>query len=108
MSDAYTDFAPLNVNSSDIKQRGYGVVNSGPTDDRLIVGFYRKSLVNQFRSKEEGKRICEDKDFVKIQHPGESLNIVDRPVQDSDKHRWPRQWAMFAEGKKQVPDGIPI
>ena len=45
---------------------------------------------------------------MKIQHPGESLNIVDRPVQDSDKHRWPRQWAQYAQGKEQVPDGIPI
>ncbi len=108
MSDAYTEFAPLKYDQREIAQKGYGSAASGATDDRLIVGFYRKSIVNVHESRTQGKRICEDRDFVKIQHPGESLNIVDRPVQDSDKFRWPRQWAMFAEGKKQVPDGIPV
>jgi hypothetical protein len=108
MSETYTEFGALKYDPQEIAQRGYGVANSGPTDDRLIVGFYRKSVINTFKSKELGKRIAEDHDFVKIQHPGESLNIVDRPVQDSDKHRWPRQWAMFQQGKQQVPDGIPV
>ena len=108
MSNTYTEFGALKYNPQEIAQRGYGVANSGPTDDRLIVGFYHKSIINTFKSKEAGKRVCEDQEFVKIQHPGESLNIVDRPVQASDKQRWPRQWAMFQEGKKQVPDGIPI
>ena len=108
MSDAYTEFAGLKYDPQEIAQRGFGTAAAGATDDRLIVGFYRKSIINTFKSKESGKRICEDHDFVKIQHPGESLNIVDRPVQDSDKHRWPRQWAMFMQGKQQIPDGIPI
>jgi hypothetical protein len=111
MSDSYTEFGSLNVSqqvAQEIAQRGFGVVNAGATDERLIVGFYRKSIVNPFRSNAEGKRICEDHDFVKIQHPGESLNIVDRPVSDSDKRRFPRQWAMFLQGKAQIPDGIPI
>ena len=108
MSDTYTEFGALKYDPREIAQRGYGVANSGPTDDRLIVGFYHKSIINTFKSREAGKRVCEDQEFVKIQHPGESLNIVDRPVQPSDKQRWPRQWAMFQEGKHQVPDGIPI
>lgn len=108
MSDTYTEFGALKYDPREIAQRGYGVANSGPTDDRLIVGFYHKSVINTFKSREAGKRVCEDVEFVKIQHPGESLNIVDRPVQPSDKQRWPRQWAMFQEGKSQIPDGIPI
>lgn len=108
MSDAYTEFSPLKFDQREIAQRGYGSASAGATDDRLIVGFYRRSVVNVFRSQAEGKRICEDKDYVKIQHPGETLNIVDRPVQESDKNRWPRQWGMFSQGKQQVPDGIPI
>lgn len=110
MSDAYqpTEFAGLKYDPQEIAQRGFGTAASGATDDRLIVGFYRKSVLNPFKSKEQGKRICEDHEYVKIQHPGESLNIVDRPVNDSDKHRWPRQWALFQQGRAQIPDGIPI
>lgn len=108
MSDTYTEFGTLRYNPQELAQRGYGMASSGPTDDRLIVGFYRKSVINQFRSKAEGRRICEDREFVKIQKPGESLEIIERPVQDSDKFRWPRQWALFEQGREQIPDGIPI
>ena len=108
MSDTYTEFGPLKYNAQEIAQKGYGMANSGPTDDRLIVGFYHKSVLNTHKSKEAGKRICEDREFVKIQHPGETLNILDRPIQEADKFRWPRQWAMFQQGKNQIPDGIPI
>lgn len=108
MSDTYTEFGALKYDPAQIARQGYGTAAAGATDDKLIVGFYRKSILNVAKSQQEGKRICEDRDFVKIQHPGESLNIVDRPVQDSDKHRWPRQWSMFEQGKKQVPDGIPV
>jgi hypothetical protein len=46
---------------------------------------------------------------VKIQHPGETLNVVDRPVNaDDDPRRWPRQWHLYQQGMHQVPDGVPI
>lgn len=108
MSDTYTEFPGLKYDPQAIAQRGYGVAAAGPTDDKLIVGFYRKSVLNVAKSKEQGRRICEDHDFVKIMHPGESLNILDRAVIESDKHRWPRQWAQYNQGKQQIPDGIPI
>ena len=108
MSDTYTEFPGLKYNPQEIAQRGYGVATSGPTDDRLIVGFYRKSVLNQAKSREQGKRIYEDKDWVKIQHPGETLHILDRAVIESDKFRWPRQWAQYEGGKEQVPDGVPL
>jgi len=108
MSDTYTDFAPLKYDQQQIAHQGYGVANAGATDNQLIVGFYPKSIVNVALSQKKGRRICETKDFVKIQHPGESLNIVDRPALPSDMARWPRQWALYQQGKEQVPDGIPV
>lgn len=104
----FTEFAPLKYNPQEVAQQGYGMAASGPTDDRLIVGFYWKSQPNPAKSREAGKPVYEDHAFVKIQHPGETLNIVDRPIKDDDKRRWPRQWAQFEQGKHQVPDGIPI
>jgi hypothetical protein len=108
MSDSYTEFGALSWNPDEMSRNGYAVATSGPKDDKLIVGFYRRSELNKFKSKEQGKAVHEGRDFVKIQHPGETLNIVDRPVQDSDKQRWPRQWAAYAAGKRDVPDGVPI
>src|SRR5215471_10353134 len=103
-----TEFAPLKYDPQQIARQGWGIAVAGPGDDRLIVGFYWKSILNQFKSRESGKPVYEDHQFVKIQHPGETQNIVDRPVRDDDKLRWPRQWAAFQGGKHQVPEGIPI
>jgi hypothetical protein len=96
------------MDRASIDSQGYGMVQYGPTDDKLIVGFYKKSVLNAARSREMGKPVHEGRDFVKIQHPGETLNIVDRPVKDDDKQRWPRQWHSYQQGVRQVPDGVPI
>ncbi len=108
MNDLTEFRSPTGMDQASIASQGYGMVLYGPTDDKLIVGFYKKSVLNQARSREEGKPVHEGRDFVKIQHPGETLNIVDRPVQDSDMHRWPQKWAQYQQGIRQIPDGVPI
>jgi hypothetical protein len=44
--------------------------------------------------------------FVRIMVPGDKTNVVDRPVRDSDKQRFPRQWLAFqvkgAEGLEAI------
>ena len=37
----FTEFAPLKYNSQEVAQRGFAMAASGPTDDRLIVGFLK-------------------------------------------------------------------
>lgn len=103
-----TEFAPIRYNQQEVAQRGYGMASSGPGDDRLIVGFFNKSVHNQFKSVQQGVPIHEDRVFVKIQHPGETETIVERPVREDDKMRWPRQWQQFVNGATQAPEGIPI
>lgn len=36
-----------------------------------------------------------DIQFVRIQNPGDKLNIIERPVEEEDKRRFPRQWLYF-------------
>jgi hypothetical protein len=108
MSD-FTEFrAPTGMDMNSIISQGYGMVQYGPGDDKLIVGFYKKSVLNAAESRNLGKPVYEGKDFVKIQHPGETLNCVDRPVNDGDKQRWPQKWAQYQAGVKQIPDGVPL
>ncbi len=106
MSDVFSNNFTYDPN--DMARDGYALAHSGPSDDKLIVGFYRKSVLNVAKSREMGKRICEDHDYVIIQHPGETLMKLDRPVQETDKHRWPRQWSQYVQGKQQIPEGIPL
>jgi len=108
MSDSYTPFAPIKYDQQAVSRQGWGMANSGPDDNQLMVGFYKRSILNRAKSQEAGVPIHESRDFVKIQHPGESLNVVDREVTPQDKARWPNKWAQYEAGVNQIPDGIPI
>lgn len=74
-----------------------GAVNP---DSLLTVIFSVKPMENAFRTAVEGRPIFQDVDFVKIYTPGNSLNIIERPVNDDDKRRFPEQWKRFQAGKQ--------
>lgn len=108
MSDTYTNFPQLKYDPQELAQRGWGVANSGPNDSQLIVGFYRRSVLNRSKSTEQGMPVHEGRDYVKIQQPGETLNVVDREVTQQDTQRWPQKWQAYKQNVSQAPDGIPI
>lgn len=84
-----------------------GTVKYG--DDRnLLVMFYNRSVEVPSESAEKGRRICRDEIYVTIQHPGESLNKIDRPATDQDKHRFRDSWSKFLQNRTQIPEGTPI
>lgn len=109
MSDVYTEFRPATgMDRASLDSQGYGMVQYGPGDDKLLVGFYRRSIQNKAISQREGKPIYESRDYIKIQHPGESLNVVDREATPQDKARFRNHWARYQEGVQQTPAGIPL
>lgn len=36
-----------------------------------------------------------EQQYVRIQNPGDKLNIIERPVEEEDRRRFPRQWLYF-------------
>lgn len=77
-------------------------------DDLNLVMFYKRSCFNQVASTQAGRRIYEDKNYIKIQQPGDKTTVIDRPVQHSDAQRWPHQWEQFSKDETQTPIGTPI
>jgi hypothetical protein len=108
MSDSYTPFGPLRYDPQQVAAQGYGIAASGPTDAQMMVGFYRRSVLNRVKSIEQGTPVYEAKDYVKIQHPGETLNVVDCEANDSHKRRWSQRWEQYQKGINQEPDGMPL
>lgn len=84
-----------------------GLVKFGD-DNTSLVFFYNKSVEIPHKSRELGRRYCESQIYVNIQHPGETLNIIDRPMKDEDKYRYRRSWDAFLQNRSQVPEGTPI
>jgi hypothetical protein len=77
-------------------------------DDTAIPRFYIRSVLNKARTREDGVQRYMNKPFVEIIIPGDQKNIVDCPVQDSHKERWPREWAEFRARGENRPQGIQI
>lgn len=70
-------------------------------DDMLFVQFETRSMLDEFKSKTEGRPIYFDQVFFICQPPGNNLLRIETPVRPSHKIRFPRQWAMFEQ--KQGP-----
>lgn len=70
--------------------------------------FYMGRLLNAVQSRAAGRKIYDDVEFVRIDVPGESKLRPDRPVQDEDKTRWPKQYAAFKAGLAQPITGTPL
>jgi hypothetical protein len=75
-------------------------------DTSLLVMFYNRAV--QIPSASNERPVYRNEIYIKIQHPGETLNVIDRPVNDNDKQRFRKQWANFIHDRTQVPDGTPI
>lgn len=64
-------------------------------DSRLIARFYSRSVKQGFLSDEAGHPVFRDVDYVEICAPGDTLNIIDVPVRDDHKQRFPVQWQHY-------------
>jgi hypothetical protein len=70
----------------------------------LNVEFYLNPMVNERRSRTEGREVIEDVEFVSIRIPG-SPDIRRRPATDSDRLEYRSAYGAFKSGK---PDGTPL
>ena len=84
--------------------------DSNGADGRLAIKFYKFAELNKEATLAEGREIYKEVDYIKIVVPGDALSEIDRPVYESDKTRFPLQWANYlnrtsAEGKYE---GTPL
>lgn len=68
-------------------------------DDVLHVTFYMRSIQNNSESEKAGRPIFFEQPFVRIQMPGNQLSIIEAPVREDHKRRFPRQWRMFEDSQ---------
>lgn len=68
-------------------------------DSRLNVKFYQKAIQNNFKTALEGRPIMEMADFILIEVPGNQTLTIDTFVSDTDKERFPVQWARYQNEK---------
>lgn len=77
-------------------------------EGRNYVKFYRQWVRNNFKSKEEGREVGEEQDFILIICPGQPKTEVRRKANDSDKMNYATEWMAYEQGKEQRQQGTPI
>lgn len=79
-------------------------------DSALMVKFHRRAVLQPFQTKEQARPIYQDVDYIQIFTPGNQLNIIDTPVREEHKRRFPQQWANYqaAHGNENAPVGTPV
>jgi|TARA_R110002012_G_scaffold278635_3_gene466318 hypothetical protein len=78
------------------------------TKDTCRPLFRYEAVQNKAKSSKEGRPIFDQRAYVQILSPGDTKNIIDTPVQDEHKKRWPNQWEAFEKGSEQPVEGTPI
>jgi hypothetical protein len=69
--------------------------------DKNFVRFYKKPILNKEKTKTEGRPIYEPAEYVEIHIPAEPQNVVNSPVQEKHKARYPQQYEAFLKDQDQ-------
>lgn len=79
-------------------------------NSRLVVFFHKKMKQNELKTAQEGRPIFDEVIYIKKMIPGDGLNIIDRPMYESDKNEFPMHWAHFMnkQGDDQMISGTPL
>ena len=84
--------------------------NPSNPDDVLHVDFYMYAAIDANKSAAEGKEVrCPPVPYVRIMRPGDNTSIIETPVRDDHKARWPKRWLAFQmregmiEGQADIP-----
>jgi hypothetical protein len=89
----------------------YNLSDSGqPLDDErgVLAEFSMDKVLLGFKSKEAGREIFEDREFISIRIRGQDKSNVVREVTEQDKRRFPRAYAAFKANVTQARVGTPI
>ncbi len=70
--------------------------------------FFKQPVQNNFKTKQEGRPIFEEQDYIRIVIPANKLESPVRPVRDEDKEKWPREWARYQRGEQEAVEGTPL
>ena len=93
-----------------VTQMAMGGENSHVGDEQLLVKFFIKAKENQTMSREAGRKIFVDTEYIRIIQPGNKDSIVERPASEMDRNRFKQHYAAFKsrEGDQERIVGTPI
>lgn len=77
-------------------------------DNKLYVEFSRKPRLHPGKSREEGRAIYEEVDYLRIHVPGDKSSVVERPVNQLDIQRFGDRYNKWKAGQAEAVIGTPL
>jgi len=77
-------------------------------DENLLVKFFIKQRQDKAATKEKGRPIFKDVEYIDIKVPGQRGGGATRPAQYVDKQRFPKHYAAFLQRKEMPIEGTPL
>lgn len=77
-------------------------------DARLYIEFYRKPVQHEAKSREAGRAIYEEVDYIRIHTPGDKSSVIDRPVNALDIQRFADRYNKWKAGQAEAVIGTPL
>lgn len=74
----------------------------------VFVKFYMESVEHKVESEKAGRPIFKDIPFIRIENPGDRLNVFVGKADDYFKNLYPREWKAFEAGMEAPVTGTPL
>lgn len=85
-----------------------GRVAKTSPDDQLIVAFDRRPERDELASREAGRPIFAEVDYIIIRAPGDKDNIIERPVDEMDARRFATRYLEWKKTGENREPGTPL
>jgi len=96
------------MSNASFTDSNWGGTQPHEADARLMAVFSFEPRLDKAKSLEEGRNIYRDVEYVTIRIPGDKTFSIHRPVNASDKHRFPMQYAAFRSNSGEQVQGTPL
>lgn len=77
-------------------------------DHRLYVTFSRKPKLMAHASREAGRAIYKEVDFIRIMVPGDKLTVIERELDEIDRRRFSARYEKWLAGAGNAIEGTPL
>ena len=77
-------------------------------DAKLYIEFSRKPKLHPGKSREAGRAVYEEVDYIRIHVPGDKLSVVERPVSEQDAYRFQERYNKWKSGQAEAVSGTPL
>lgn len=77
-------------------------------DDKLYVEFLREPVLHPGKSREAGRAVYEERDFVRIHVPGDKTTVCVEPMHEINMFRFRARYEKWKAGQAEAVTGTPL